>query len=66
MATLIEDIGAACKRQLASYETIKEFVILEHDLTVEEGDLAPSLKMRRKEVTRKCQDLLDSFYSERC
>ena len=32
--------------------------------TVEDGDLTPSLKLRRKEVTRKHQGLLDSFYSE--
>lgn len=51
-------------RTLASYETIKKFAILERDLTVEDGDLTPSLKMRRKEVTCKYQDLLDSFYSE--
>lgn len=51
-------------RTLASYETIKKFAILERDLTVEDGDLTPSLKLRRKEVTSKYQGLLDSFYSE--
>jgi long-chain acyl-CoA synthetase len=51
-------------RTLASYETIKKFAILERDLTIEDGDLTPSLKLRRKEVTRKHQGLLDSFYSE--
>jgi long-chain acyl-CoA synthetase len=61
---LVEGIVAAKNRQLASYETIKKFAILDHDLTVEEGHLTPSLKMRRKEVTLKYQDLLDSFYSE--
>ena len=61
---LVEGIIAEKNRTLASYETIKKFAILERDLTVESGDLTPSLKMRRKEVTRKYQDLLDSFYSE--
>lgn len=51
-------------RTLASYETIKKFAILERDLTVEDGDLTPSLKLRRREVTLKHQGLLDSFYSE--
>ncbi len=61
---LIDGIISDKNRTLASYETIKKFAILERDLTVEDGDLTPSLKMRRKEVTRKYQDLLDSFYSE--
>lgn len=61
---LIDQTIAERNRTLASYETIKKFAILERDLTVEDGDLTPSLKMRRKEVTRKYQDLLDSFYSE--
>ena len=61
---LIESVIAEKNRTLASYETIKKFAILERDLTVEDGELTPSLKLRRKEVTRKYQDLLDSFYSE--
>ena len=61
---LLDGIIQEKNRTLASYETLKKFAILERDLTVEDGDLTPSLKMRRKEVTRKYQDLLDSFYSE--
>ena len=61
---LIESVIAEKNRTLASYETIKKFAILESDLSIEGGDLTPSLKLRRKEVTRKYQDLLDSFYSE--
>jgi long-chain acyl-CoA synthetase len=61
---LVDGIIQEKNRTLASYETLKKFAILERDLTVEDGDLTPSLKMRRKEVTRKYQDLLDSFYSE--
>jgi long-chain acyl-CoA synthetase len=51
-------------RSLASYETIKKFAILERDFTVEDGEMTPSLKVRRKDVTRKYQSLLDSFYTE--
>ncbi len=54
----------ARNKTLASYETIKKFAILHRDFTVEEGDLTPSLKLRRKEITKKNQGLLDSFYSE--
>ncbi len=54
----------ARNKSLASYETIKKFAILHRDFSVEEGDLTPSLKLRRKEISSKHQGLLDSFYTE--
>ncbi|NUO90164.1 MAG: AMP-binding protein, partial [Dermatophilaceae bacterium] len=38
---------------LNRWETIKKFTILDKDLTIEEGDLTPSMKLRRKAVTEK-------------
>jgi len=61
---LVEREVDAINRSLASYETVKKFAILERDFSIEAGDLTPSLKLRRREVTRKHQGLLDSFYSE--
>ena len=54
----------ALNRQLASFETIKKFVILPQDLTVETGDLTPSLKLKRQMVERKYQALLDDLYKD--
>ncbi|MSQ83418.1 MAG: long-chain fatty acid--CoA ligase [Myxococcales bacterium] len=51
-------------RALASFETIKKFAILEHEFTIDDGDMTPSMKLRRHEVTKKYQSLLDSFYTE--
>ncbi len=51
-------------RGLASFETVKKFAVLEREFTIEDGDLTPSMKLRRREVTRKHQSLLDSFYTE--
>ncbi|WP_431473831.1 hypothetical protein [Ornithinimicrobium sp. W1665] len=50
--------------QLNRWEQIKEFHILDHDLSVEEGDLTPSMKLKRKAVTSKYKDELDRFYVE--
>jgi long-chain acyl-CoA synthetase len=47
---------------LARYETIKKFVILEKDLSLEEGDLTPSLKVKRKAVEKKYMNVLDDLY----
>jgi long-chain acyl-CoA synthetase len=48
---------------LNRWETIKKFTILDHDLTVEAGELTPSLKLKRKVVTEKFQDTLDQHYA---
>jgi long-chain acyl-CoA synthetase len=44
------------------WETIKDFRILDHDLTIEDGDLTPSLKVKRRVVEQRHHDLLDAMY----
>jgi long-chain acyl-CoA synthetase len=51
-------------RRLPRWETIKRFAILRRELSVEEGDLTPSLKLKRRAVTAKHRDLLESLYDE--
>lgn len=62
---LREEIGRAIEtlnKELASYETIKKFTILPRDLSQDDGDLTPTLKVKRKAVEKKYKDLLDKFY----
>ncbi|NUO34086.1 MAG: AMP-binding protein [Dermatophilaceae bacterium] len=49
---------------LNRWETIKKFTILDKDLTIEEGDLTPSMKLRRKAVTEKHRAELESMYGD--
>ncbi len=49
-------------KTLAKYETVKEFVILPKDLSIDEGELTPSLKVKRKVVEKKYAGLLDKMY----
>jgi long-chain acyl-CoA synthetase len=49
---------------LNRWETIKKFTILDKDLTIEEGDLTPSMKLRRKAVTEKHQAELEAMYAD--
>ncbi|HET7328133.1 MAG TPA: long-chain fatty acid--CoA ligase [Nocardioidaceae bacterium] len=49
--------------QLNRWETIKRFVVLERDLSVEAGEMTPSLKVRRKVVEDSYRDQLNSLYS---
>jgi long-chain acyl-CoA synthetase len=55
---IIEDKNKA----LASYETIKKFVIVDQDFEIGE-ELTPTLKVRRKVVNEKYQDRLDGLYA---
>jgi long-chain acyl-CoA synthetase len=51
-------------RRLARWETIKRFAVLRRELTVDQGDLTPSLKLKRRVVTTKHRDLLESLYDD--
>jgi long-chain acyl-CoA synthetase len=59
---LLETFIQQVNGELAKYETIKKFEILPRDLTVEEGELTPSLKVKRKAVEKKYMELLDGMY----
>ncbi len=48
--------------ELARYETIKKFSILEKDFTIEDGLVTPSMKVKRKAVEKTYADVLDGFY----
>lgn len=49
---------------LASYESVKKFVLLDHEFSMNEGEVTPTLKVRRKIITAKYQGQLDALYQE--
>jgi long-chain acyl-CoA synthetase len=49
---------------LARYEMPKKVLLLEHDFTIESGDLTPTLKVRRRLVEKKYQRKIDALYAE--
>ena len=59
---LIEGFVTQSNEQLERWETIKKFEILPSELSVEEGEVTPSMKVRRKTVEKKYADLLNSMY----
>ncbi|MDO5629531.1 MAG: long-chain fatty acid--CoA ligase [Mobilicoccus sp.] len=56
----IDELNAGLNR----WETIKKFTLLENDLTVDSGDLTPSMKLRRRAVSSKYEDTIEALYAE--
>jgi len=49
---------------LASYEKIKKIILLDRDFELEQGELTPTLKVKRNKVEEKYKDLIDGLYKE--
>jgi long-chain acyl-CoA synthetase len=49
-------------KNLNRWETIKKWELLDHDLTVESGELTPSMKVKRNVVEDNYQDVISGFY----
>lgn len=60
---IVRDHIAETNADLASYESIKRFLILPVEFTIEGGELTPSLKVKRKILTQRYQKEIDSLYN---
>jgi long-chain acyl-CoA synthetase len=47
---------------LASFETPKRIGLLEHEFSIESGELTPTLKVKRRVIEQKYKALIDSLY----
>ncbi|MDZ4797689.1 MAG: long-chain fatty acid--CoA ligase [Bryobacteraceae bacterium] len=60
-----QEVGAVIKRvnkQLAPFEQIRRFRILEHDFSIERGELTPTMKVRRKQVLENYKAVVSELY----
>jgi long-chain acyl-CoA synthetase len=55
----------AVNADLARYEQIREFRLLPERLTVEDGSLTPTLKVKRPVVAERFADIIEAIYSTR-
>jgi long-chain acyl-CoA synthetase len=59
---LIEPAIEKVNARLTSHEAIRSFALLSEELTVENGLLTPSMKLRRKAAEQRFASTLDSLY----
>jgi len=45
-------------------EQLKKFSILPRDFTIDDGELTPTLKIRRKQIRENWSDVIESMYSD--
>jgi len=61
---LFERQIAALTIDLAQYEKVKKIALLENELTIEGGELTPTMKVKRRVVDEKYKDVIDRMYAE--
>jgi long-chain acyl-CoA synthetase len=59
---LIEKEVTKVNNTLSRVETIKKFALLPRRLYVEDGDVTPTRKVKRRILEKRYADLIESFY----
>lgn len=49
---------------LARFETPKKVALLEHDFSIERGELTPKLSVKRRVIDRTYKDVIDGLYAD--
>ena len=60
---LFERQITARTQTLAQFEKIKKIALLDHEFTVESGEMTPTLKVKRRVIDEKYRDVIDRLYS---
>jgi long-subunit acyl-CoA synthetase (AMP-forming) len=59
----VEKQVEAVNASLARYETIKKVALLPKELSVESGELTPTLKLKRRVILERHRDAIDALYA---
>jgi long-chain acyl-CoA synthetase len=59
---MIEQAVLEINSQLAQFEQIKKFTVMDHEFSEVTGELTPTLKIRRKIVDQMYKEVIDAMY----
>ena len=62
-AKMEREVFGACAG-LAHYEIPKKIALLEHDFSLEKGEMTPTQKVKRRVVDKNYKDVIDAMYAE--
>jgi long-chain acyl-CoA synthetase len=60
----IQDEIEKLNQKFSSPEQIKKFSILPRDFSIDDGELTPTLKIRRKQINENWLETIESLYKE--
>jgi long-chain acyl-CoA synthetase len=63
--SIVESTVKSVNRQLASFEQIRKFKILDRDFSIEHGELTPTMKLRRSRALENHRALVTELYAGR-
>ncbi len=61
---LFERQVAGVTQGLAKFETVKKIALLENELSVDGGELTPTMKMKRRVIDTKYKAIIDRIYTD--
>jgi long-subunit acyl-CoA synthetase (AMP-forming) len=61
-AFLAGRVESDCNSKVARFQTIKKFELLPHMLSVEGGELTPTMKVKRSIINAKYKAIIDDMY----
>ena len=61
---LLQDTVDEANRERSRFEQVKRFTVLPRDFTMEDGEITPTLKLRRRAVQEHFADEIDALYAQ--
>ena len=62
--TLYKNVVDELNENLAQYEKLKKFLVLPEELSIADGTLTPSMKLRRRHLEQRYHKQIDALYAE--
>ena len=63
MQSLYEDIVEQINQNLAQFEQLKKFLLVAEELSIEDGTLTPTLKLRRRNLEERYKEEIEQLYA---